>query len=113
MSPAEQLLANAQLLVDIEHKQKETEDRIAKTEQAVLMLEAKALTRSNYITIVGYDTLNKMSFGLKVASSLGKNSTSLCNQRNIPTESIPHLRFGIIRTYPATILKEVFSMNIV
>jgi phage anti-repressor protein len=31
MSPAEQLLANAQLLVDIKRKQKEIESRISKT----------------------------------------------------------------------------------
>jgi anti-repressor protein len=42
MSPVEQLLANAQLLVDIERKQKESESRISKTKQAVLMLEAKS-----------------------------------------------------------------------
>jgi anti-repressor protein len=35
MSAAEQLLADAQLLVDIERKQKEIESRILKTEQSV------------------------------------------------------------------------------
>jgi anti-repressor protein len=113
MSPAEQLLANAQLLVDIERKQKETESRISKTEQAVLMLEARTQTRSNYFTFAGYATLYKMNCGLKLASSLGKKASALCNQRNIPTESLPDPRFGIVKTYPVTILKEVFSMNIV
>jgi anti-repressor protein len=46
MSSAEQVLANAQLLVDIERKQKEYESRILKTEQAVLMLEAKTQTQA-------------------------------------------------------------------
>lgn len=113
LSPAEQLLANAQLLVDIERKQKETDERISKTEQAVLMLEAKAQTRSNYFTIVGYATLNGISCGIKVASSLGKKASALCNQRNIPTESLPDPRFGIVKTYPIPILEEVFSMNLV
>ena len=113
VSPAEQLLANAQLLVDIERKQKETDERISKTEQAVLMLEAKTQTRSNYFTIVGFATLNKMSCGVKLASALGKKASALCNHRNIPTESLPDPRFGIVKTYPINILEEVFSMSLV
>lgn len=113
VSPAEQLLANAQLLVDIERKQKETDERILKTEQAVLMLEAKSQTRSDYFTIVGYATLNGVACGLKIASALGKKATALCNQRNIPTESLPDPRFGVVKTYPIPILEEVFSMNLV
>lgn len=112
MSPAEQLLANAQLLVDIERKQKETESRISKTEQTVLMLEAKMKIRSDYFTVAGFATLNKINCGLKLASSLGKKATTLCNQRNIPTEEIPDPRFGKVKLYPITILEEVFSMNI-
>ena len=113
MSPAEQLLANAQLLVDIERKQKETESRMTKTEQAVLMLEAKTQTRSNYFTVAGYATLNKMSCGLKLASNLGRKASALCKQREIPTEEILDPRFGTVKLYPITILEEVFSMSIV
>lgn len=113
MSPAEQLLANAQLLVDIERKQKETESRITKTEQAVLMLEAKTTTRSNYFTIAGYATLNKISCGLKLASNLGRKASALCKHREIPTEEILDPRFGSVKTYPITILEEVFEMSLV
>lgn len=113
MSPAEQLLANAQLLVDIERKQKETESRITKTEQAVLMLEAKTTTRSNYFTIAGFATLNKISCGLKLASNLGRKASALCKQREIPTEEILDPRFGTVKTYPITILEEVFEMSLV
>jgi len=42
MSPAEQLLANAQLLIDINANKKEIESRISKTEQADLLLEEKS-----------------------------------------------------------------------
>lgn len=113
MSPAEQLLANAQLLVDIERKQKETESRISKTEQAVLMLEARTQTRSNYFTVAGYATLNKISCGLKLASNLGRKASALCKQREIPTEEILDPRFGSVKTYPINILEEVFNMNLV
>lgn len=77
------------------------------------MLEAKNQKRSNFFTVLVFAMLNKMSCALKLASSLGKKATSLCNQRNIPTESIPDLRFGIIKKYPVTILKEVFNINLV
>ena len=112
LSPAEQLLANAQLLVDIERKQRETENRISKTEQEVLELKAKTQTRSDYFTVAGFATLNKINCGLKLASSLGKQATSLCTQRNIPTETLPDPRFGVVKRYPVTILEEVFNVNI-
>ena len=113
LSPAEQNLENAKYFLEIERKQKETDERISKTEQAVLMLEAKSQTRSDYFTIVGYATLNGVACGLKIASALGKKATALCNQRNIPTESLPDPRFGVVKTYPIPILEEVFSMNLV
>jgi anti-repressor protein len=91
---------------------REQESRISKTEKAVLELKAQTQTRSDYFTIVGYATLNGISCGLKIASSLGKKATSLCNQRNIPTESLPDPRFGIVKTYPIPILEEVFSINL-
>ena len=112
LSPAEQNLENAKLFIEIERKQKETDERISKTEQAVLMLEAKSQTRSDYFTIVGYATLNGVACGLKIASSLGKKASALCKQRNIPTESLPDPRFGIVRTYPLPVLEEIFSTNL-
>jgi anti-repressor protein len=92
---------------------KSQESRISKTEQAVLMLEARTTTRSNYFTIAGFATLNKINCGLKLASSLGKRASALCNQRNIPTEDMPDPRFGKVKLYPVTILEEVFSMSLV
>lgn len=92
---------------------KSQESRISKTEQAVLMLEARTTTRSNYFTIAGYATLNKMSCGLKLASNLGRKASALCKQREIPTEEILDPRFGSVKTYPITILEEVFSISLV
>lgn len=92
---------------------KSQESRISKTEQAVLMLEARTQTRSNYFTIAGFATLNKMNCGLKLASNLGRKASALCKQREIPTEEILDPRFGSVKTYPITILEEVFSMSLV
>lgn len=113
LSPAEQNLENAKYFLEIERKQKETDERISKTEQAVLRLEAKSQTRSDYFTIVGYATLNGVTCGLKIASSLGKKASALCNQRNIPTEEIPDPRFGKVKLYPIPILEEVFASNLI
>lgn len=105
LSPAEMLLRSAQLHL-------ENERRINKIEDKIELIEAKITTRPNYFTIVGYATLNKISCGVKLASSLGRKATKLCKNRNIPIEYIPDPRFGIVKTYPIDILEEVFNTNI-
>jgi hypothetical protein len=54
-----------------------------------------------------------MSCGLKLASNLGRKASALCKQREIPTEEILDPRFGSVKTYPITILEEVFNMSLV
>ena len=43
----------------------------------------------------------------------GRKATSLCKERGIETDSIPDPRFGVVKTYPSTVLDEVFNMPLV
>jgi phage regulator Rha-like protein len=79
----------------------------------ILELKAQSKTSSDYYTIVGFATLNGISCGLKLASSLGKKASALCKSRNIAMEQLPDPRFGLINTYPKPVLEEVFSTALV
>ncbi|MBI9036324.1 MAG: Rha family transcriptional regulator [Bacteroidales bacterium] len=92
---------------------REQEERVKTIEDDVLVLKAKNKTRPDYFTIAGYATLNKIQLGLKLASSLGKKATSICNKLQYPTETIPDPRFGIVNMYPKEVLKKVFDEHIV
>ena len=105
LTPAEMFLQNAQLMV-------EHDKRITQVESKLNVLEARAQTRPDYFTIVGYGTLHHVPVGLKLASSLGRKASSLCKARGIVRESIHDPRFGEVWTYPASVLDEVFEQSL-
>ena len=89
-------------LRDVEENQKSIEEKVA-------VIEAKTRTRPDYFTVVGYAMLNEIDVNIKLASSIGRKAASLCKKRGIPTEEIPDPRFGRVKTYPESILREVFD----
>jgi len=105
LSQVEIVAQSAQILL-------EQDRRLNSVEKKVEMLEAKTATRSDYFAVVGYATLNKISIGLKLAASIGKRASALCEKRGIATETIPDPRFGTVKTYPYHILDEVFNQPI-
>ena len=84
------------MLVEQERRVAQIEENQRIIEEKVAVIDAKTQTSPNYFTVVGYATLN----GIDV---------SLCKKRGIPTEKIPDPRFGRVKTYPESILKEVFD----
>lgn len=106
LSQLELIIQSAQALL-------EQEKRMDNVEREIKEIKAQSVTRPDYFTVAGYATLNGISCGLKLASSLGRKASSLCKSRGIATESIPDPRFGRVKTYPMGILEEVFEMAIV
>lgn len=88
------------------------ESRVDAIETKILEIEAKAATRPDYFTIVGYATLHKIQVGLKLASSLGKKASTICKAHNYPMEELPDPRFGRVRMYPAMVLQQVFEESL-
>ena len=105
-------LSQIDILIQSAQMIKEQEKRIASVEDKVLQIDARTKTASDYFTIVGYATLNGISCGLKLASNLGRKASVLCKNRGLKTESLPDPRFGLVKTYPIQILKEVFDSNL-
>ena len=102
LSPAEQLLQNAQLLVAQEQKLIEHDSRLKK-------LEAKATTTPEYYTIAGYSTLNGISVNIKMASKLGREASRICKNNGYMMDEIPDPRFGKVKMYPRSVLNQVFN----
>ncbi len=106
-------LSQLELIIQSAQVLQAQQERIDEIEQDVRQLRAQTITRSDYFTVAGYATLNGISCGLKLASSLGRKASALCKSKDIETESIPDPRFGRVKTYPMSILEEVFEMAIV
>ncbi|GIZ15102.1 antA/AntB antirepressor family protein [Capnocytophaga catalasegens] len=105
LSQLEILAQSAQILL-------EQDRRINQVQEQVNLIEAKLTTRPEYFTVAGYASLLRIDCGIKLASSLGRKASKLCKERGIPTEEIPDPRFGLVKTYPAHILKEIFDKPI-
>ena len=103
------LLQQCQMLVEQERRVAQIEENQRIIEEKVAVIDAKTQTSPNYFTVVGYATLNGIDVSIKLASSIGRKAASLCKKRGIPTEKIPDPRFGRVKTYPESILKEVFD----
>lgn len=102
LSPAEQLLQNAQLLV-------EQEKKLSEHDQRINQLEAKTTTLPEYYTVAGYANLNNISVNLRLASRLGQKASILCKKRGLMMDKTPDPRFGTVRMYPKRVLNEVFN----
>jgi len=92
---------------------RENQLELQEVKRDVLELKAQVSARPDYYTVVGYSTLHGISVNLRQASSIGRKATSLCKERGIETDSIPDPRFGVVKTYPSTVLDEVFNMPLV
>lgn len=100
LTPAEQLLHNAQLLV-------EQERRLADHDNRLNEIEAKITTAPNYFSVMGYCVLKKLNCPRTLAIQLSKKAAKICKERNILTDSTPDPRFGSVKLYPYSILEEV------
>ncbi|WP_455590874.1 Rha family transcriptional regulator [Bacteroides sp.] len=105
-------LSQIEILVQSANLLLEQEKRLGQVENKVLEIDARTKARPDYFTIVGYATLKKIKCGLQLASTLGKKATSLCKSKGYQMEEIPDPRFGRVKTYPLSVLEEVFDIPV-
>lgn len=91
---------------------KQQDARLGSIENEVRQIKAQTKTRPEYYTIVGYASLHNIEVGLKLASSLGRKASVICKTRGFEMEDLPDPRFGKVKTYPLTVLEEVFNLNV-
>lgn len=88
---------------------REQETRISTVENKLLEIEAKATTRPEYFTVMGYAILNGVKVGLSLAAQIGRKAKAICNNKGYHIDKIHDPRFGQVGCYPADVLKEAFN----
>lgn len=120
---AEIILAQAQQLVqqekrmlaienkqqDIENKQQDIEQRQQTIEEKVSEIAVRTKTDAKYSTIVGFANRFGIRVPLEKAAMLGGIASQQCRMYKLETGRIPDPRFGSVKTYPDSVLYDVFE----
>ena len=103
LSPAQQLLAQAQMLVEMDN-------RVGAVEQGVRRLEYnyRRTITSHQLTVIAYANMKGIRSEDYNSSVVGRKATKLCKERNVLIGKVVDSRYGLINTYPEEILDEIF-----
>lgn len=103
LSPVQQLLAQAQILVEMD-------SRVGAVEQGVRRLEhnCRRTITSNQLTVIAYANMKGIRPNEYNSSVIGRKATKLCKERNILVGKVVDSRYGLINTYPEEVLDEIF-----
>ena len=103
LSPVQQLLAQAQILVEMD-------SRVGAVEQGVRRLEhnCRRTITSNQLTVIAYANMKGIRPDEYNSSVVGRKATKLCKERNILVGKVVDSRYGLINTYPEEVLDEIF-----
>ena len=104
LSPVQQLLAQAQILVEMD-------SRVEAVEQGVRRLEhnCRRTITSNQLTVIAYANMKGIRPDEYNSSVVGRKATKLCKERNVLVGKVVDSRYGLINTYPEEILDEIFN----
>ena len=103
LSPVQQLLAQAQMLVEMDN-------RVGAVEQGVRRLEHnyRRTVTSHQLTVIAYANMKGIRSEDYNSSVVGRKATKLCKERNVLIGKVVDSRYGLINTYPEEILDEIF-----
>lgn len=87
----------------------EQQKQLEEVKRDVREIQAAKVTSPDYFTIAGYAKLNGFQIGLQKAKLLGIKAAAYCRREKIETETIPDPRFGRVKLYPTTILRDIFT----
>ena len=117
MSIPEQLLMNAQWMVEAENRINNVENEVAETRENIGVMQ-KEISRiehnerrtitSNHLIVIAYANMKGINPGSYNSSSVGRKATKLCRDRGLLTGTVVDSKYGYINTYPVEILDEIF-----
>ena len=117
MSIPEQLLMNAQWMVEAENRINNVENEVAETRENIGVMqkeinriehnERRTIT-SNHLTVIAYANMKGINPGSYNSSSVGRKATKLCRDRGLLTGTVVDSKYGLINTYPIEVLDEIF-----
>ena len=117
MSIPEQLLMNAQWMVEAENRMNNIENDVAQTNHSIGNMK-KDITRiehnerrtvtSNHLTVIAYANIKGIKPKSYHAPSIGKKATKICREKDLLIGTTVDSRYGLINTYPVEVLDEIF-----
>lgn len=107
---AQQILAQAQMLVDMEKKVAEHEEAITDTKRDVKRLEnnIRRTVTSTQLTVIAYANIKGIKPRSYNSAVIGRRATKICKQEGLPIGSVVDSKYGYINTYPQDVLDRVF-----
>lgn len=107
-SAAQQALAMAQALVDIEQRQLAQDSRLVLVERA---LEQQGIQDAGfgYYSVLGWSKRRALKLDAVKATKVGKRATAVCKANGWHIGSVADARFGSVHTYPEEALDLAWS----
>lgn len=104
LTPAEQLLAQAKVMVDMENRLNTIEKNTARLENNL-----RRTITSDYFTVIGYANFRGINANTYNSSVIGRKASKLCKDCGLAIGSVIDSKYGTINTYPLDILDEIFA----
>lgn len=105
LTSAEQLLAQAQLMVDMENRLNILEKNNARLENNL-----RRTITSDYFTVIGYANFRGINADTYNSSVIGRKASKLCKDCGLAIGKVIDSKYGTINTYPLDILDEIFAL---
>lgn len=102
LSPEELLLQQAQMLVNQRKQINDIDQRLKAIEYA-----------PSYYTVLGFARTRNVNLPLPFAAKIGRRATTLCKKYGYDVSEVRDPRFGMVNSYPESVLVEAFTQYLV
>lgn len=105
LTPAEQLLAQAQLMVEMENRLNTIEKNTARLENNL-----RRTITNEYFTVIGYANFRGINANTYNSSVIGRKASKICKDCGLAIGKVIDSKYGTINTYPLDVLDEIFAL---
>ena len=105
LTPAEQLLAQAKVMVDMENRLNILEKNNARLENNL-----RRTITSDYFTVIGYANFRGINADTYNSSVIGRKASKICKDCGLAIGKVIDSKYGTINTYPLDVLDEIFAL---
>lgn len=109
LSPAEQLLRSAQMMVAHERRLQISEQRQDQIEAEVAEIKAALPSTSTHSTVKAYAISREIKINKLVAMKIARRCAHRCKSLGFPLLKVSDDQYGVINSYPLDILQQVFD----
>ena len=105
LTPAEQLLAQAKVMVDMENRLNILEKNNARLENHL-----RRTITNEYFTVIGYANFRGINANTYNSSVIGRKASKLCKDCGLAIGKVIDSKYGTINMYQLDVLDEIFAL---